>query len=548
MKKNILFFLILSCSGLRAQNMNMVLRSQYKFPDTVKLSNLWGFSQGGKEYALVGTTQGLTIFDVTQPDQIKKLKDIPGIVSKWREVKTWDYFAYVTTEGYVPGQKYGLQIINLSYLPDSVIYKYYDGDQAINHKLATSHSLFIDKGYAYLYGSTLINDTLYPNQGVIILNLKNYWSPSFSGAYDFSPDPVGYVHDGYVRNDTVWSCHIYGGFFAPIDVKDKAHPKELVRQKTHHFAAHNAWLSDNGKTLFVTDEVDSSYLQSYDVSDISNIKLLDQYKSSPHSSAVVHNTHILKDYAITSWYSEGVVIVDAHRPDNLVKVGSFDTSPDSGGGYKGCWGVYPYLPSGNILASDIDEGLFVLTPTYKRASYLEGNVKDSLTGKPVFEASVEIATSTAIKTTSILGAYKTGIGTAGKRNVTYSKNGYRTLVLKNVNFQSQAVITKDVALLPGSGTDTLNYTDPAAGLDQLNYSSAMNVFPNPTHTTLLLSLGTAGEFETVLIYDPTGKIVAAYKLSPVQTELSIDAKLNPGIYFLRAYGAGKNAEAKLVKW
>ncbi len=28
--------------------------------------------------------------------------------------------------------------------------------------------------------------------------------------------------------------------------------------------------------------------------------------------------------------------------------------------YHGCWGVYPFLPSGYIIASDISEGLFVL--------------------------------------------------------------------------------------------------------------------------------------------------------------------------------------------
>ncbi|MEL6942837.1 MAG: T9SS type A sorting domain-containing protein, partial [Bacteroidota bacterium] len=28
--------------------------------------------------------------------------------------------------------------------------------------------------------------------------------------------------------------------------------------------------------------------------------------------------------------------------------------------YEGAWGVYPFLPSGNILVSDMQEGLFVL--------------------------------------------------------------------------------------------------------------------------------------------------------------------------------------------
>ena len=64
------------------------------------------------------------------------------------------------------------------------------------------------------------------------------------------------------------------------------------------------------------------------------------------------------------------------RPNNLVEVGNFDTYFPASTGFSGAWGVYPFLPSGNILIGDINSGLFILGPTYKRASYLEGIVKD----------------------------------------------------------------------------------------------------------------------------------------------------------------------------
>ena len=31
--------------------------------------------------------------------------------------------------------------------------------------------------------------------------------------------------------------------------------------------------------------------------------------------------------------------------------------------YRGAWGVYPFLPSGNILVSDMQYGLYVLAPS-----------------------------------------------------------------------------------------------------------------------------------------------------------------------------------------
>ena len=40
----------------------------------------------------------------------------------------------------------------------------------------------------------------------------------------------------------------------------------------------------------------------------------------------------------------------------------YDTSTEAPGPgrYRGAWGVYPFLPSGNILVSDMQNGLFVI--------------------------------------------------------------------------------------------------------------------------------------------------------------------------------------------
>jgi MYXO-CTERM domain-containing protein len=58
-----------------------------------------------------------------------------------------------------------------------------------------------------------------------------------------------------------------------------------------------------------------------------------------------------------------VVVFDASNPDNLVEVAHFDnylTPASNSAGTDGTWGVYPFLPSGNILVSDIENGLFIL--------------------------------------------------------------------------------------------------------------------------------------------------------------------------------------------
>jgi hypothetical protein len=57
-------------------------------------------------------------------------------------------------------------------------------------------------------------------------------------------------------------------------------------------------------------------------------------------------------------------VFDISDPSNPIQVCNYDTySPSSYNSYKGAWGVYPYLPSGNIIVSDMQSGLYVLDCT-----------------------------------------------------------------------------------------------------------------------------------------------------------------------------------------
>jgi hypothetical protein len=84
------------------------------------------------------------------------------------------------------------------------------------------------------------------------------------------------------------------------------------------------------------------------------------------------------------------VITDVSRPQNPIEVGKYDTYPGAGSGQNGCWGVYPYLPSGNLVVSDIQNGLYVLTTNLYPGCYLEGTVTDSVTGVPLQNATITI--------------------------------------------------------------------------------------------------------------------------------------------------------------
>lgn len=439
MKKITILVLTLFCLKSFSQNLQLQANLSYS---ALPLANIGGYVDSlGNEYALVGTYNGLDIVDVTVPSNPQVRFTVPGINSDWREVKTYRKFAYVTTEG-----GGGLTIIDMSHLPDNVYYKQYTGDSTINNQLSSIHALHCDtaKGFLYLYGSNIdLGNTLF-------IDLSDPWNPTYAGSYSF---PVGgnaaYVHDGFVLNDTMYESHVYSGFFTVVDVRDKANPVLLATQTTPTLFTHNTWLSDDHKTLFTTDENSGSFLAAFDISDLGNITELSRFQTTPGSGSIVHNTQILNDYAITSWYKDGVVIVDVDRPGNPIEIARYDTYPTgSGSGFNGCWGVYPFLPSGNIVASDIDNGLFVLTPNYIRGCYLEGSITDSVTASLLNGALVEIISTSIIKTSDASGEYRTGLAVAGTYELRVSKPGYFTKTIPGIQLANGVLTQLNILLSP----------------------------------------------------------------------------------------------------
>ena len=141
--------------------------------------------------------------------------------------------------------------------------------------------------------------------------------------------------------------------------------------------------------------------------------------------------------------------MDASRPENLVEIGNYDTWQSNTTGFHGAWGAYPFLPSGLILVSDIESGLYVLEPKYQRAAYLEGTVRDSVNGNPLTGVSVAIiAEQTNTASSGLNGIYKTGLGTPGTFTVIFSKPGYINKLISGVVLESGVVRQLDVQLKP----------------------------------------------------------------------------------------------------
>ncbi|MDX1447334.1 choice-of-anchor B family protein, partial [Lishizhenia sp.] len=365
MMKNLLHVAITvvfaTCFTAYAQlNIDSLSHINYVSTHNTFLNDVWGYTdEFNNEYALVGAENGVAVVDVTQANNPQEIFWTQGAYSVWRDLKTFGDYAYVTTEA-----EAGLLIMDLSGLPNNtqIPTSYFTVGNGID-TLGTAHNLWIDEnGYCYIFGSNI------GNRGVQIYDLNpNPLQPTWVGEFD----PY-YCHDGFVRNDTAYFAHIYEGFFTVVDVSDKANPVVLGSKDTPTNFAHNIWPSDDGHTVFTTDEVTNSFLTAYDVSDPSAIVELDRIQSNPGTNTVPHNTHVLDDYIITSYYADGVVIHDVSDPENMVEVGNYDTYPGTSTSTVGNWGVYPYFASGNLMVTDREFGFFILGPTYTQAAKLEG--------------------------------------------------------------------------------------------------------------------------------------------------------------------------------
>lgn len=305
-------------------------------------SDIWGYTDpGGDEYALLCTSMGLAVINITDRKNPYETGFLPGPISAWRDVKTYSHYAYVTNE---TGS--GLAIIDLTDPENPVALPNYSG-------FSTAHNLYIDTttARAYIAGSNL------GVGGVRILSLANPAAPASVGSWETT-----YFHDVYVQGDRLYGAAINAARLYVLDVTNPASVTTLGSVGSYPNAfTHNVWANAAGTHVMTTDEVTGAACRVWDVTNPASISQTDIYLPNP--ATIPHNTQVDGDIAYISHYTIGVRIVDMSNPNNLQELGWYDTyTPDDAGTYRGCWGAFPFFPNspGLFVASDFTEGLYVL--------------------------------------------------------------------------------------------------------------------------------------------------------------------------------------------
>jgi choice-of-anchor B domain-containing protein len=344
-----IFFLLLLNSVLMAQlpnsNMSLLANKNDHFTSTL-YSAVWGYTaDNGREYAIIGCPNGTAFYDISDTNNIVEVDFLPGLTSSWREMKTFGKFAYIVSEA----NGSGLQIVNLKYLPDSV--------SLVSTFLFTGYSRThtISQSGPYLY----MNGGDYGVGGIFVLDLSvNPSAPAKRGEWE-----TEYIHDCRVFNDTIWGAGIFDGNIYVIDAVNKDSLNLIVNWlNIPQPGPHNTALSADGNHLFVTDEISGNprLLKVWDVDNVMNPVQVATWQPTGITSSIVHNIETYGNYAVVAHYTAGVRILDITTPSSPVELAWYDTYPSNNGfTYDGCWGVYMF-PSGKIIASDRQTGLYVL--------------------------------------------------------------------------------------------------------------------------------------------------------------------------------------------
>ncbi len=348
-----------------------------------ELSDIWGWTDSatGREYALVGRTDGTSFVDITDASHPVFLGDLPltdgARSSFWRDIKVYGDHAFIVADA---SGNHGMQVFDLTQLRhvESPPVRFvetarYDG-------ISSAHNIVIneDTGFAYAVGSRSRGETC--GRGLHMIDIREPARPMFAGCFadtETGRGGSGYTHDA--------QCVVYRGpdsehvgkeiclgsnatALSIVDVTNKEDPVALSNA-TYPLVSftHQGWLTDDHAYFFMNDETDElsgltpgTRTIIWDVTDLDDPQLLSEYVSENMASD--HNLYIHGSVMYQANYMAGLRIFDISDVAKPVEVGYFDTVsvvPDRPG-FFGAWSTYPFFESGAIIVSSINEGLFIL--------------------------------------------------------------------------------------------------------------------------------------------------------------------------------------------
>ncbi|GAA4803963.1 hypothetical protein GCM10023330_07790 [Litoribaculum gwangyangense] len=338
---------------------------------TAEGNDCWGWvdPETRKEYALFCATTGVAFVDITTPNEPVIIGKLPTatVSSPWRDVKVFNNYAYIVADR---ATTHGMQIFDLTRLRNVTNPPEIFTEDQIYTGFGSAHNIVINEntGYAYAVGT---NRTGTYQGGPLFINIQDPLNPIESGGY------LGYSHDAQAilyngPDNTYIGKEILIGSneneIVIIDVTSKASPVFISSISYDNVGyTHQGWFTEDMKYFILGDELDEINFGAntrtvvFDFSDLDNPRYHMDYFGP--TSAIDHNGYVNRNSYVQASYTAGMRVLDITdiESKSITEIGYFDTHPENNiAAFNGAWSVYPYFPSGNIIISDINRGLFIV--------------------------------------------------------------------------------------------------------------------------------------------------------------------------------------------
>jgi choice-of-anchor B domain-containing protein len=360
-------------------------------------NDIWGWTDAetGREYAIVGRSNGTAFVDITDPTRSRYLGMLPTqtIDSSWRDVEVYADHAFIVSEA----PNHGMQVFDLRQLATAAEPPATFAPTAHYAGFGSAHTVAVDIGAGFAYAA----GTRTCAGGLHAVNIQDPKQPRTAGCYPAD----GYTHDA--------QCIVYNGpdrahtgheicfnsnedTLTIVDVSDKHAQREVSRTGYDASAyTHQGWLTDDRRYFLVDDEGDERAFKTrtrtfvWDVSDLEAPFIAHVYEGPVES--IDHQLFTRGDLAYESNYRSGLRVLAlgdlATAPPR--EAGFFDIYPaDDAPEFNGAWSVFPFFASGTVVVNGIEQGLFVLRPRRAPAGVPPGlAVSLAATNRPGFVGS-----------------------------------------------------------------------------------------------------------------------------------------------------------------
>ena len=356
-------------------------------------NDVWGWTdpETGKEYAIMGLTDGTAFIDASDPERPLYLGTLPTHTgsSPWRDVKVYADHAFIVSDR---NGDHGMQVFDLTRLRGVTSPQTFSADARYD-RIGSAHNVAINEetGFAYVVG--VPSQTSNPNVercggGLHMVDVRNPLDPIFAGCFaedGYTHDVQCVLYDGpdaeHAGKEICFTAqgtqfNVSANHYGIVDVTDKAAPvliAEAIYPNPGY--AHQGWLTDDHRFFIANDELDeangftsTTRTLVFDVSDLDKPEFHGEFLHATPS--IDHNLYVRGRYVFEANYTSGFRLLDAERllsgaagDAGLDAIAFFDTYPAGDGPvFQGAWSTYPYFASGTVLISDIDSGLFLLDP------------------------------------------------------------------------------------------------------------------------------------------------------------------------------------------